>query len=117
MRLEVLTDPAHRGEVVRARLVVEPDVPAEVGLVCVSIYPDAPATGEEEPSMLETVTHQRWVELDVNAAEQIVDLPVPLRGPYSYESEALAFAWRVVGRTRRRFAPSETIERELRVLP
>jgi hypothetical protein len=119
VRLEILTAPAHRGETVRARLELDADARAEVGLLCVSTYPETMpgGSGQEEPTLRETVTHQRWVELEPNVVEQIVDLAVPEGGPYSYEGADLAFSWRVVARSRRRFAPSETVQRPLLVLP
>ena len=66
----------------------------EVGIACDERFeqevPDAPAK-----TMMETVAHEDWQAVPDSAREHTLDFTLPDDAPYSYEGDAVSFAWRV----------------------
>ncbi len=119
LRLEVLSGEPHRGGTVRARLEVEDGEPTEVGLVsCVrSLDDEQLGEASEDTRLASAVAQERWVTVEPGAVEQIVDLPVPTSGPYSYDGDVLSFSSRVVARRRFTRESNGAVEQPVQILP
>lgn len=107
LRVGVRPREVRRGE----RLEVDVDVspghggPVGVGLVCIETY-DAwsrsrsSQSAGERPTLVfrEEPAYEHWEKVDA-AAPAHLHFVVPPQAPFSYEGEALSFAWRVVARS------------------
>jgi hypothetical protein len=72
----------------------------EVGIACDERFeqevPDAPAR-----TMMETIAHEDWQAVPDSMREHTLDFTLPDDAPYSYEGDAVSFAWRVSVRVAR----------------
>jgi hypothetical protein len=97
-----------RGEEVRARLrITDPAKAAEkveLGLVCMEIYDHEVSTGKggTQRQTSEAVGWQAWRPVDPSSPIQEMTFTIPESAPFSYEGDAVSYAWRVSAREDRR---------------
>jgi hypothetical protein len=94
----------------------------DVGLVCVESYDVQTTTYVNKRSQTTRTTrrataHEQWIRLDGPATERAVSFEVPENAPYSYDGDALSFAWQIRAVSRATGRPDAAEHWEVAVLP
>jgi len=112
LRLEVRPLEVHRGGRVEVDAILRTGAGVaervDVGLVCVEVYDEwsrgsnLDSVGDPHRRFIrQDSAYAHWETIDTRAGAASLRIDVPSEAPFSYEGEALSFAWRVAARSAR----------------